>query len=573
MNETILTGQEVPTITIPQTQVYMATHDGEGNRLPYRYRSFISFQFDDKWIEDFNFVAFIDGDRMQRNLTADFEDLTSSYDVLDGQFYHSTHFRTNTIHFVLMSDEIDGRLMENFKNWLSPGKTAELILSEYPNRAIMARVAQPPEMSMLPFEKKVEMNIAGVTYETSVTNFKGTVDVEFVMDDPFWYSIINIFGSVTKKNGQEVYANQWDGSENFFNDPDKLKDVLKIVYEDGIPLYHMIASPMLFGNDVYAASGGRLNSRIVEEIGQEEYEANQNVDGYFYYTKRTGDSTMQLLYYKGASIGNGTIEGAYMTTTETGNLQIVSGTENAVHLYYAGTAPAPIELKFTLDIQLNSNGYVNSIASDLIPINGKSYNTITFESISKQELHITAPNFITSYNRVIEILARPINNRSLEDLRGEIRDEVRHPLIRAYITQLINPFDTSWEALQEDANGQLYQPGIELTNEILSKAKNNFIKLFLNRHSLTIELNTKTGEATGTFQYDDLFSNNSLQIVENVGDMFDTNYLLLKDRNTFDENMLVNSWTEQHPDYSYKIYHDFSVPLSGVSIKYSNMYY
>jgi len=73
---------------------------------------------------------------MQKNLTADFEDLTSSYDVLDGQFYHSTHFRTNTIHFTLMSDEVDARLMEKFKNHFSPGKTAELILSEYPNRAI-----------------------------------------------------------------------------------------------------------------------------------------------------------------------------------------------------------------------------------------------------------------------------------------------------------------------------------------------------------------------------------------------------------------------------------------------------
>jgi len=51
-------------------------------------------------------------------------------------------------------------------------------------------------MAMLPFEKKVELKVAGVTYETSVTNYKGTVDLEFVMDEPFWYSIINIFGQV-----------------------------------------------------------------------------------------------------------------------------------------------------------------------------------------------------------------------------------------------------------------------------------------------------------------------------------------------------------------------------------------
>jgi len=96
-----------------------------------------------------------------------------------------------------MSDEIDARLMEKFKHHFSPGKTAELILSEYPNRAIQARLASPPEMSMLPFEKKIELDIAGTKYETSVTNYKGTVDLEFVMDEPYWYSIINIFGQVT----------------------------------------------------------------------------------------------------------------------------------------------------------------------------------------------------------------------------------------------------------------------------------------------------------------------------------------------------------------------------------------
>ena len=29
----------------PKSQVFRATHDGEGIRLPYRYRSFISFSY------------------------------------------------------------------------------------------------------------------------------------------------------------------------------------------------------------------------------------------------------------------------------------------------------------------------------------------------------------------------------------------------------------------------------------------------------------------------------------------------------------------------------------------------
>jgi len=76
-------------------------------RLPYRYRSFISFSFGGRRIEDFNLIATVSGDRMTRKLTGDFEDLTSSYDVLDGQFYHSTHFRTNSISFHLATDGIN----------------------------------------------------------------------------------------------------------------------------------------------------------------------------------------------------------------------------------------------------------------------------------------------------------------------------------------------------------------------------------------------------------------------------------------------------------------------------------
>ena len=46
---------------IRHTQVYMATHNGEGekSRLPFMNRSFISFSFGGKYIEDFNLIATI----------------------------------------------------------------------------------------------------------------------------------------------------------------------------------------------------------------------------------------------------------------------------------------------------------------------------------------------------------------------------------------------------------------------------------------------------------------------------------------------------------------------------------
>ena len=96
----------------------------------------------------------------------------------------------------------------------------------------------------------------------------------------------------------------------------------------------------------------------------------------------------------------------------------------------------------------------------------------------------------------------------------------------------------------------------------------------------------KTGEATGVFYYHDPINdennineylldpkNNGAKLEENVGDMFSSNYLLLRDRNVFDEQMQVSAWTDNHKDYSYRVYHNFPTSLSHVSIEYKNMYY
>ena len=47
-----LYGDEVASSKV-MTQVYDATHRGDGKRLPYMNRSFISFSFGGKYIEDF----------------------------------------------------------------------------------------------------------------------------------------------------------------------------------------------------------------------------------------------------------------------------------------------------------------------------------------------------------------------------------------------------------------------------------------------------------------------------------------------------------------------------------------
>jgi hypothetical protein len=67
-------------------------------------RSFISFSYGGKNIEDFGLIAASDGDRMTRDGYASFEDITSTYPTLTGQFYWGTYYRNNTIHFNLVTD-------------------------------------------------------------------------------------------------------------------------------------------------------------------------------------------------------------------------------------------------------------------------------------------------------------------------------------------------------------------------------------------------------------------------------------------------------------------------------------
>lgn len=277
---------------IKHTQVYMATHNGEGakSRLPFMNRSFISFSFSDKkknsddeeklvYIEDFNLIATISGDRLERKGYSEFEDLTSNYEVLDGHFYWGSHYTNHELTFDLATDAMTQQQLDSFLHWFQPGKVRELILSEHPNRAVMARVSSAPELHLLPFEEPTTKMIAGQPYKTSTTLYKGEITLTFIMEEPYWYSKINIFGYYEKETG--VYHDTWidvhNDPVNIFDDP----DAIKIALEDNIPIASMIQTSMLLGDNTYAnanlsdgaktvnnnpSTGGFDNSNLKESI-------------------------------------------------------------------------------------------------------------------------------------------------------------------------------------------------------------------------------------------------------------------------------------------------------------------
>ena len=90
-------GNEIASKAAPTTQVYKATHEGGGKRLPFMYRSFISFSYGGKIIEDFNLIAITEGDRLVRKAYADFEDVAETHEIYDGQLYWGTHFKNNSL--------------------------------------------------------------------------------------------------------------------------------------------------------------------------------------------------------------------------------------------------------------------------------------------------------------------------------------------------------------------------------------------------------------------------------------------------------------------------------------------
>jgi len=178
-------------------------------------RSFISFTWSDPdgplvHIEDFHLIATITGDRWEREGYTPFDNLTTNYDNLDGQYFWGSHYKSHSITFKLATDAIDQKELENFLHWFSPGVSRELILSEHPNRAQMARVESAPQLSLLPFEGHSTIMISGEEHVVTTTLFKGEITLVLTMDDPHWYAKDNILGKKVQKRIQKLMRQRRD---------------------------------------------------------------------------------------------------------------------------------------------------------------------------------------------------------------------------------------------------------------------------------------------------------------------------------------------------------------------------
>ena len=249
-------------------QVQSATKNGQGESLSILNRQFISFSYGYKKdsdgkdipvnIEDFDLLAVFSNDRLDKEIYAPFSDTTTEQSELDGQMFWRTSFNAGQLNFSLATDGMTSAQLEDFKNWFQPGIERELILSEYHNRGILARVSAAPQMSLLPFEKEIKVKIGSQEITTKTSLYKGDISLSFIMDDPYWYSIKDIF------DNENISAEE-----------------AKIIYEDNIPHITMLEIPCFIAGGNYY----NLNSNFLESItiGVTEGENNQQKDTYLYY--------------------------------------------------------------------------------------------------------------------------------------------------------------------------------------------------------------------------------------------------------------------------------------------------
>ena len=499
---TTLIGNEVFSNTPKRTQTFLATHDGEGNRLSLRDRSFLSFSWGGKNIEDFNLIATISGEAVTKSSYAPFEDLKSEYDVINGQFYWGNRYTADGIELHLATDEISEVLLDEFEKWFIPGKIRLLVLAESPNRGVWVRVAAAPTYSLLPFEEKTTVKINGIDYETSTTVYRGSIDLSFIMDEPFWFARNNII--------ENYYTNKEDkfGSLSSISGTATLqdKDFIKCILEDNIPHISMIKdSSIIFGEE----------NKVIDQLSS----------------------------------------------------------KNPAYLYYSGTAPSSPIIKFTLTPKFVESYLVyplNSYSSKVIE-DAANYNTFY---VGNKSFKFSTPGLFYGYNQAIDIVNKFEVGESVTDVYNALRDGINEYYSRAWAIYCINAMIyNNWDVEESGAIQDTFKDEfIKLMQYFLSDVDTSFFPA-------TFSFDSKTGEAIGTFiirvadaQVDmpttkaHIREVATTRIEENVGDMIQSDYLTIEDRNYPNASGIITL------EECSLVYTDYSPELTNVSIIFQNMY-
>lgn len=526
------------------TQVYKLTHDGEGKYLPHLNRAFISFSYGGKNIEDWNLIVTY-ADRYQKQLSADFEDLTTTYEVVEGQYYWGTYFRSNNINFTLSTDGMTQLELDDFISWFAPGQIKELILTEHPNRAIMARVSVSPTIQTIPIETKEKIQIGNIEYETSSVVYKGEIQLSFIMDFPFWYSKNNMLGE--EVNG--VFSDTWinaNGEEELVVNS---KDAMKIILEDNIPVYSMIKKTTLLGE--------HLNFK---------YNTDSDTIDYIYDGVTLNEDDNTYVYYPGNALCKPNISFKYIPKFMNNG----SGTLTAPLIY------CPF----------------NSTYSEITNISTIKTNYIELIENKNQYFYITAPSVYNDYNKVL-LLFRDTSILTEADMRKKIIETIHHEEIRKLAMHFLN-YSSQFTII---VNGEPYEDesaNSVLINDVLTSKPISALKrvrmiLLMSRIikrdkvlPIYYQYEGETGRAKAKIGYltvenyplsstvNEEFDNEdetSYLHDEDISDTIQSDFLTIKNR-----DYLQNGSIKYLNDF-HTLHHNFYGDLENFSLSYKYLYY
>ena len=254
-NETLIGGYPTDYPQYPlyhNPQVYHLVKDESGESRSFLDRAFISFSYGGVNIEDFGLIATFEDNGKTGNVYANFEDLTSNYSVVDGQFYWGSHYTTDALNFALATDGITQKQLDAFKQHFRPGRSLPLILAEHPYRAILARVSQSPTYTLVPFQETEKHIILDTEKVVPVTVYRGAIQLSFIMDMPFWYGTTSYFDTAVE---------------------DLSEDELRGIVEDAIPaqVSNSGIESLFLGNYLAVDNLSVLINLLVEEAELNPY--------------------------------------------------------------------------------------------------------------------------------------------------------------------------------------------------------------------------------------------------------------------------------------------------------------
>ena len=536
-----LIGTESLSTEPKRTQVYMATHDGAGNRLPLMERSFISFTYGGRRIEDFSLIATLD-DRLNKNMYAEFEDSTTDYTTIDGQYYWGTRMQANSLTFTLATDYLLEPVLEDFKHWFRPGVERALILAEHPNRQILARVAEPPTLNVVPFGEQIEMTTIDANgepqvYKTMTTVYKGTVSLNFMMDEPYWSGILNYmpYNAITSGTADTTgLDDETIALVNEFITENSLtsQDALKICVEDQIPhdlsLYTDNNYSLGISNPYTDALGARIDTAKIDD-----------------------PETARIGY----AIDN--------------NNSVDLNSESQYYLFYSGSAPSKPILTFTLELKFNNDGYITN------PINSIGAPDATEQSyikVGEHYFYFTTPGICTMYNKALQLIDEMEDTATVYELRKEFRDKIRDKYARAWVLDCIKNYEltTSISGIRSEVRSKIKKFFVASTRTNIKLVNNSVIREIETYCNADFYFDSKTGDAKGTFTC--LTTKEPVdgeKVTENVGDMVLSSYLIIDERNHLSEEGRViaggdnNNCTEITTNET----------LTNFNISFKNMYY